>query len=112
MIMQMLDTNGDWTFDFQSNNNNVVAQNITTRLKEWKNDCFFNNDAGIDWLRRLDKNQQDGLVADIKVTIQQTDGVSQLLELTSNLDNITRKISISGKVLTKFSTTSAFSLTI
>ena len=108
----MLDTNGDWTMDFQKDNNNVIAQNITTRLKEWKNDCFFNNDAGIDWLNRLDKNQQDGLIADIRVVIQQTDGVSQLLELNNDLNTETRKITISGKVLTKFSTTASFSLTV
>ena len=112
MVLQMLDTNGDWTMDFQKDNNSVIAQNITTRLKEWKNDCFFNNDAGIDWLNRLDKNQQDGLIADIRIVIQQTDGVSQLLELNNDLNTETRKITISGKVLTKFSTTGSFSLTV
>ncbi len=99
----MLDSNGDWTLNFQQDNNAVIMQNIQTRLKEWKGDCFFNSGAGIDWANRLGKNQQNGLAAEIKNVIVKTQGVAQILSFSINFDSTNRIFTVNSRLRTIFS---------
>ena len=57
-----------------------VALNIKTKINEWKRDCFFNLQAGIDWRIRLgSKNQRTLLDQDVQNIIT---GVTEVLALT------------------------------
>jgi len=66
MIFRNIDENGDWDFgkgiqDFTSGNK-AIGLNIKTRIQSWVGDCFFDMNAGIDWLNRLgSKNQRIAL---------------------------------------------------
>lgn len=54
----------------------AVAQDIETSLYEFKYDCFFALQNGIDWITRLGKhNQRDQLDRDVQQTIQSRYGV-------------------------------------
>ena len=65
------DTNNDWQFghsqsDYITGNAGVML-NLKTKFNEWKRDCFFNLQAGIDWRLRLgQKGQRLALDQDIK----------------------------------------------
>ena len=78
----------DWTFGQGKSNyitgNAGVALNIKTKINEWKNDCFFNLQAGIDWRTRLgSKNQRTLLDTDIQNIITSIPEVLALTEYQS-----------------------------
>lgn len=78
-----------------------IAQDIYTALYEWKYDCFFALENGIDWNTRLGKtNQKELLDADIKRTIENRIGVISVLNFTSTL--IDRHYSCNCGVFTEF----------
>lgn len=103
--VRAIDENNDWTFgkglNCYKSGNDAIAQNIKTRLQEWKGNCFFNNNAGIDWLNRLEKNQVEFLKQDTKNIILQTDGVVALNQISFSFVN--RNFSISYQVQTIYS---------
>lgn len=89
MIFRNLDADGDWTFG-QGKSNYAQAElainlNIKTRLLSWVGNCFFDLLAGIDWLTRLDKGQQQNLVNDLTALILQSYGVVAVNSLNYNL---------------------------
>jgi len=94
MSFRNLDNNGDWTFGSGKQNyvkdNEEIRLDIKTRLNSWVNDCFFDLEAGIDWVNRLGStNQKQLLEDDIKRIIAQTDGVSEILDFEVTLINRT-----------------------
>ena len=65
-----------------------VIQDIYTALYEWKYNCFFALENGIDWYTRLGfKNQKDILDEDIKNTIKNRIGVLEIFNFESRLEN-------------------------
>lgn len=97
MKIRKLDDNGDWTFGnslstLYINNSLAVAQDLKTKIQEWKGDFFANLTAGIDWRTRLGyKGQRDKLDKDIQKIITDNNNVLNLLTYKSLLD---------GRVLT------------
>lgn len=91
MKFRNLDNNGDWTFGKGLNNyverNSAIGLNIKTRILSWLGDCFFDVDAGIDWINRLgSKNQRALLELDLRNQILQAEGVTGILEFSTNLN--------------------------
>lgn len=92
MIFRALDTANDWKFgkgksDFLKENS-AIGLNIKTRILSWKNDCFFDLPAGIDWNNRIgSKNQKDLLDADLKRIILDSEGVTGLESFSSSVNN-------------------------
>lgn len=81
---------------------NQIAQDIYTALYEWKYDCFFALENGIDWYTRLgSKGQKELLDQDIINVIQSREGVLSVFEFDSNV--VERHYSCSCKVFTEFS---------
>lgn len=63
-----------------------VKQDVETALYEWKNDCFFDIEAGIDWKVRLGyHNQKDLLDEDIKELVVSRTGVLRIVNFESNV---------------------------
>jgi hypothetical protein len=91
MKIRNIDSNGDWIFGLGINsyksNNDAIELNLKTRLLEWKNDCFFNIDAGIDW-PNLSKSQSI-LEVNIKTIIAETDGVVSIDSFTTSVTDRT-----------------------
>ena len=80
-----------------------IAQDIYTALYEWKYDCFFALENGIDWQTRLGKtNQKELLDEDIINSIQKRNGVISVLSFVSTLTD--RHYSCTCEVFTEFST--------
>lgn len=106
MKTRALDANKDWQFGrgLQSfvTEKNALKQNISTRLKSWKNDCFFAMDDGVDWQNFLDIGKKTLLDLDIKRVLLQTEGVLRISSYTSTLNTAARAATISATVATVF----------
>lgn len=107
MRIRRNDSNNDWCFghsqaDFMIDNNLGVAQNIKTKLQEWKNDFFANLQAGIDYRTRLgNRKQKELLNTDIKTIITNVDEVIALTEYNSYLSD--REITVNFSCITIYS---------
>lgn len=106
-IVRALDVEGDWTFgkgrqDYLSGNR-AIAQNINTRLQSFLGDCFFAVLDGIDWFSLLGSKQRLLLELSIRTTILNTAGVTGLVKLTTNLDQIARVLVVAYTVDTIYS---------
>lgn len=90
MLFRNLDADGDWQFGagFSSlaSAQKAIGLNIKTRIQSWVGDCFFDMAAGIDWVNRLgSKNQRTLLELDLRRIILQSQGVTGLVEFTTNM---------------------------
>ena len=107
MKIRSLTPGGDFTFGSGKANYATDARaielNIATRIRSWKNDCFFDFDAGIDWVSRLDKGQQDNLINDLKMLLIQSYGVVKINSVTLAENTLTRALTITYNVDTIFS---------
>ena len=106
MAFRTLDENGDMTFGKGLNNysrdQNSIKLDVKTRLNMWLGDCFFATDQGIDWVNRLgSKDQKELLEQDIKLTILQTEGVTEILNLSVSV--VDRKFNASYTINTVYS---------
>ena len=107
MRIRCNDINNDWRFghsetDFFVDNNQAVAQDLKTKILEWKNDFFANLEAGIDWRNRLgQRGQKDLLDEDIQKIITNSDEVIALTQYRSSL--IDRQCDIEFECYTLFS---------
>lgn len=79
-----------------------IVQDIYTALYEWKYDCFFALENGIDWYTRLGfKGQKDLLDEDIQRVIENRIGVLSLKNFNSTLEG--RHYYCTCEVFTEFS---------
>lgn len=106
MIVRSLDSNHDWIFGRGINaykkDMEALKQSIKTRLLQWKTDCFFATNEGVDWNNFLDIGRKTFLDSDIKRVILQTGGVLRISSYSSTLDSDTRSLSVSVSVDTVF----------
>jgi hypothetical protein len=108
MIIRGLDSNKDWTFGKGKSSYKsaqlALNQNLETRLLEWKGDCFFNNDAGVDWKNRLAKRSQAAPLQDeIRTVILKTDGVTEVINLDFDFNSINRNLKLNYSIKTIYS---------
>lgn len=99
MIVRALDSNGDWIFGKGKQNYltgiNALKQQIVTRLKSWKGNCFFARMDGVDWNNYLDIGTKNLLDLDIKRVVLQTGGVLRMRNYSSILATENRNVSVS-----------------
>lgn len=91
MIFRNLDSQNDWTFGSGKQNfssqNKAIGLNVKTRIQSWVGDCFFDLNAGIDWVNRLgSKNQRQLLEIDLRRIILQSEDVTGINFLTTTLN--------------------------
>lgn len=106
MKTRALDVNGGWQFGrgVQSyvTEKNALKQNVMTRLRQWKGDCFFALTDGVDYNNYLDIGKKKMLDLDIKRVILQTAGVLRISSFQSTLNTAERNVTISCSVYTIF----------
>ena len=111
MSVRAIDVDGDWIYGIGRSaylvRNAEVAQSIKTRLLEFLGDCFFNLNAGIDWLTFLGGKDEIGLNLAISAVILNTTNVTGILELSVNLNDTTRVFTANYRVQTTFSVLSS-----
>lgn len=107
MRVRSLDIDHDWTFGKGQNNylrdRIACIQNINTRLYEFLGDCFFNNDAGINWFELLGAKDQVSLNLSISAVILNTPDVTGIKQLTAVINSI-RDFQVSYEVATSYGT--------
>ena len=96
----------EWLFGHSiadyKNGLNQIIQDIYTALYEWKYNCFFALDNGLDWSSWLGyKGQKDLLDQDIIEVIQNRQGVLNLSNFNSTLES--RHYYSSCEVFTEYS---------
>ena len=102
------DNNGfeEWCFghsfgDYKSEQSQI-AQDIYTALYEWKYDCFFALENGIDWHTRMGKKSQKELLDDdVLNTIRNRQGVLSVYDFNSTLND--RNYTCTCNVFTEYS---------
>ena len=96
MIQRQLNYFGDWTFGKGKGNyaRGAAAINLSlqTRLQSFKNDCFFDKSAGIDWINYMLAGNVEGLKQEIRKVVIETNGITGLNSLEVNADSSVRKI--------------------
>ena len=115
-LVRSLDENHDFNFGSGRQSylieNEAVAQNVQTRLYEFLNDCFFNMEAGIDWLRLLGMtNTEDEMVLSCKAVILETPEVVRVNSISASV-NSSRRIIIEYNINTNYSNSFQQSLVI
>lgn len=107
MKFRSLTATGDWTFGSGNANyatdERAIELNIATRIRSYKNDCFFDYNAGIDWVSRLDKGQKENLINDLKNLLIQSYGVVKINSVDVVEDKVTRALTMTYNVDTIFS---------
>lgn len=78
-----LSENDDWQFGrgraTYLKNSDAVAQNVKTRIREFKQDWFANVEKGIDWITYLgNRSTQEDIEDAVRTTTLQTEGVATL----------------------------------
>lgn len=111
MRVRALDGTGDWLYGKGQNdykiNRDAVAQNIQTRLSSFLGDCFFDTGAGIDWFGFLGGKDQLSLNLAVSATILNTTYVINLVQLSIDLNRVTRNLTIRYTASTVFGTITA-----
>lgn len=98
MTVRAINENGDWMFgrsmlDYKQDIDEI-RQNIITSLKSWKGDCFFDLDAGVDWINYLGSYGNDKLLKqDIIRVVNGVEGVVNVEKYDAFIDE-ERKINI------------------
>ncbi len=106
MILRALDDNGEWTFGRGKNNyltlNDAIGQNISSRLKSFLGDCYFDTKAGLDWFTFLGSKNITGLQLAVNAVIVNSAGVTGVNRLSLVVDPRTRNIALSYEVTTVY----------
>lgn len=115
MTFRNLTPSHDWCFGKGlqdiTQQNQAIGLNIKTRLLSWVGDCFFDQQAGIDWWNRLgSKNQRTLLELDLRRIILQSQGVTGIVKVDTILTR--RNFSASYSVNTIYSQEYQDSLTV
>lgn len=107
MKFRALTLDGDWTWGKGVENyltgSDAIAADIKTRLLSFAGDCFFAEQDGIDWFSLLGTNNEAALVFSIRSIIINTEGVSNVTQVSVNRDE-QRRIAISYSATTVFGT--------
>lgn len=74
----------------------AVAQNVVTRLREFRQDWFANVQSGINWIGLLgSRNTQKQIENAVRTTVLQTQGVASLDDFSLTVNRQSRHATIS-----------------
>lgn len=113
MIIRALDGSHDWVLgkglESYKKDNNAIAENIQTRLLSFLNDCWFDTQAGVDWIRLLGTNAtKQEIILSCRGIILQSYGVVRVNKIDTQQNG--RGIIVNYDIDTIFTTRFAQSL--
>jgi hypothetical protein len=95
MIQRQLDSHGDWTFGKGKGNylrgEDAINLNLKTRILSFWRNCFFDKDAGIDYINYILNKNNEGLEQEIRRVVLATDGITAINSLNLSVDPNARK---------------------
>lgn len=98
---------GDWRFGhgFQDYliEDEAIKLNITTRLRCYLNDCFFDVEMGLDWWNLLGSKDVNKIALDIRRVILESEGVTAITDMQIVRDTKERTLTITYKIDTLYS---------
>lgn len=109
MRFRNLTSDGDWCFGKGRNsflmNDSALMMNIRTRLLSFLGDCFFDEEAGIDWWNLLGGKDLRSLLASVQRVVLRSTQVKRIVDLDYTLNNRVFSIRLSvefadGQILT------------
>ena len=107
---------GDWRFGhgFQDYliETEAIKLNITTRLRCFINDCFFDAEMGLDWWNLLGSKDVNKISMDIRRVILESEGVTAITDMQLVRDIGERALTITYKIDTLYSEAVQGSITI
>ena len=105
-IVRTLSESNDFTYGNNLSGyrqtNAAIGQQIQCRLNQYLGECFFDTQAGINWLGYMGSKNPVGLNLAIASVILNTTGVLGINTLVFNLDHETRIFTINWDVSTVF----------
>lgn len=107
MRIRAIDENRDWTFgkgrESYAVDEKCVTQNARTKLLEFTNDCFFNMEAGVDWITLMrQKNRQNQIALSCRAILLKAQGINRVNSVDIVLERI-HTLFIFFKIQTIFS---------
>lgn len=107
MRIRAIDSNHDWTFGKGKQNyrtdSEEIAQDVQTKLLEFLNDCFFNLDAGVDWINLMrQKNKQNQIALSCRAVMLKAEGVVRVNQVSVSYSSASRGLVISYNIDTIF----------
>ena len=103
MRVRSLTPAGAWTFGAGRSNYKrdlaALKQNIATRLRSWRGDCFFAEEAGVDYNNALDIGTQDLLRREVVRETIQTPGVLSIQSVDIDIQARDAAISVSCETI-------------
>ena len=99
MLVSGLNSDGDWRFGrgraAYLKDAEAVRQNVVTRLKSFKRDCYTDTEANIDWVLLLgSRGTKNTIEREVERVVLSTDGVTTITELSINVSVSTRAATI------------------
>lgn len=83
-------TDGDWLFGAGrasfARDNDAILLNISTTLKTFLGECFYNTAVGLDWFTLINQKNKDIVLLTIKNAIYNCYGVTAVNEIEYALD--------------------------
>lgn len=100
-----VDENGNWVFGKGKNSYatgvEAIKLNIRTRLLSFKNNCFFDLEAGINWFDLGSASEKNLQVLNLRIkeVIGTSYGVNKIISSELHVDRVTREVRATYKVL-------------
>jgi hypothetical protein len=88
-MIRSLDSDNDWAFgagmlNYRTGKESLILD-LKTRLKSWRNNCFFDRIAGVDYNDLLEKGTKPLLDQDVRRVTFQTRGVIGITSFESEI---------------------------
>ncbi len=98
MKIRGLDFKDDWKYgrglsDYATASSGI-ALNIKTKLREWKRDCPYGRNNGIDWATRIGGKEFLLLQSDIKNLVQSCYGVKEITNYNYSFNSYSRELNV------------------
>jgi hypothetical protein len=107
--IRTLDSNNSWLFG-KGNNDflteiEALKENILTRLKSWRTDCFYALEDGVDYNSFLSVGAKNYLDLDVMRVILQSEDVTKILSINSSVSAIDRSYTATINIQTIYGRT-------
>ena len=108
MSVRAIDNNNDWLFGKGKQNYKTeqqeIIQNIKTSLQSWKNNCFFDLEAGVDWYNIIgSRNKNNYANSQILGVVMNVKGVIKINSINIINNTNSRSFSIEINIDTIYS---------
>ena len=107
MRFRNFDADGDWLFGNGracfAIDNDAILLNISTTLKTFLGECFFDSTIGVDWFTLINQKNKDVIVLAVKNAIYNCIGVLEVKEVEYTFDE-NREMVITYNITTVYQT--------